>query len=647
MSKITLTKTSFTSGEIDPDLYGRIDLRAYDDGAATLENVLVQRTGGVTRRPGTLHLADVPNGRRLFPYDHGDVHDLLVFGDYAVHVVTGTELRQAIADVPWSIDEVAQIDVTLVGEDVLVCHPSYQPRLLHRGGNAAWSSSVCTFDRLSVDDDDSRRAMPFARYAPSDISLQVSRLAQGDNPTLAGSRFVDVKLVSSKPWFDLGYVGPTVFRIKGRHVQLNMVALDEDGRLAYGVTLEPLVDELATFDWDEQAFSYTHGWPIVAAMHQNRLVFGGSRDHADFIWFSRSGRPFDFDMAEGEDDAAIVFRIVAERRHAIRQLFSGRSLQVFTTAGEWTIGGFPLTPRTARVELQTRVGSLADRQVAPVDVDGATLFVGATGRDLREFLFTETEQAYQAADIAVLSRHLMREPVDMAFDQHRRVFWIVRADGRACAVTIDRNSNVVAWSLQESEGGIRALTVHDGDLVMLVERPAGIAVERLDEATLLDAQRSFIAAEPKSLWSGLDALEGRTYLVVADASTLGPRTVTNGAIELPVPASRIDLGFGFEHKVAGLPISSGSGRGMAPDAPYRPVRISLRIGPSAGVMLDTGRGPRPLRLGGAAPMNDIFDVGVRAMGWRRGTQLPPWQLVQAEPGHFKLLSVTVEAKVNG
>jgi hypothetical protein len=647
MSKITLTKTSFTSGEIDPALYGRVDLRAYDEGAATLENVLVQRTGGVTRRPGTLHLADVPNGRRLFPYDHGDIHDLLVFGDYAVHVVTGTNLRQTIGDVPWSIDEVAQIDVTLVGEDVLVCHPSYQPRLLRRGGNTAWSSSICTYDRLSVEDDDTRRAMPFARYAPPDVSLQVSRLAQGDDPTLAGSRLVDVKLVSSKPLFDLGYVGPIVFRIKGRHVQLNTVALDGEGRLAYGVTLEPLVDELATFDWDEQAFSYTHGWPIVAAMHQNRLVFGGSRDHSDFIWFSKSGRPFDFDMAEGEDDAAIAFRIVAERRHAIRQLFSGRVLQVFTTAGEWTIGGFPLTPRTARVELQTRVGSLSERQVAPVDVDGATLFVGATGRDLREFLFTETEQAYQAADIAVLSRHLMREPVDMAFDQQRRVFWIARADGQACAVTIDRNSNIVAWSLQRTEGAIRALAIHNGALVMLVERPAGMAVERLDDEALLDAQRSLTAAEPTSLWSGLDALDGGTYLVVADGSTVGPQPVANGTVELSAPASRIDLGLGFEHTVVGLPISSVSGRGMAPDAPYRPVRISLRIGPSVGVMLDTGGGPRALRLGGAAPMNDIFDVGVRAMGWRRGTQMPPWQLTQAEPGHFKLLSVTVEAKVNG
>lgn len=647
MTRIIQTKSSFTSGEIDPALYGRIDLRAYEDGAATLRNVLVQRTGGVTRRPGTAFVAMVPSGARLFPYDQGAIHDLLVFGDYEAHIVTDGAHRQTVDGLPWSIDEVAQIDVTLVDDAVLVCHPSYEPRLLERGIDTQWRHSKLAYARLSTADADERRALPFARYAPADLSLQVERLEQGDDPTAQDTAGIAVKLLSFHPLFDRGYTQGTVFRVKGRQVRLTNVVPDQDGRLAWGVTLEPLVDELATFDWDEQAFSDAFGWPIAAAMHQNRLVFGGCRDRADFIWFSKSGRPFDFDMGDGEDDAAISFRIVAERRHEIRHLFSGRVLQVFTTAGEWTIGGFPLTPRTARVELQTRVGSLPERQIAPVDVDGATLFVGSSGRDLREFLFTETEQAYQAADIAILSRHLMQEPVDMAFDQPRRVFWIARADGRACAVTIDRNSNIVAWTLQATDGVIRALTIHDRALVMLVDRAAGLSIERLDEQTTLDSQRRLTTPEPTAAWSGLEALNGQTYVVIADGETLGEQSIEAGQLQLPSPASVLELGLGFEHTIAGLPITGGSGRGVAADTPYRPVRISLRLGPSKDLLVDTGAGPRVVSVGRHAGMNDIFDVGIRAMGWRRGTAMPPWRVAQAQPGPFQLLSVTVEAKVNG
>ena len=644
MSKVNLTKTSFTSGEIDPALYGRIDLRAYDDGAAKLANVLVQRTGGIARRPGTAFVTAVPSGARLFPYDHGEIHDLLVFGDYEVHVVSDGEVRQTVA-LPWPMSDVPQLNVTLVDEAVLVCHPSWRPRLMRRNDLAVWTSAPLEFTAFNQDDADQRRARPFARFAPSDIALQPFRV--NVDPTASGTRNVEIELRSSAPVFHHALHDDTVLRIKGRQVRVIQVAFDGQGMLAYAETLEPLVDELATTYWDEEAFSELHGWPIAAAVHQNRLVLGGCRDRADFIWFSKSGRPFDFDLADGDDDAAIAFRIGAERRHAIRQMFSGRVLQVFTTAGEWTIGGFPLTPRTARVELQTRVGSLADRQVAPVDVDGATLFVGATGRDLREFLFTETEQAYQAADIAILSRHLMHAPVDMAFDQTRRVFWIVRADGRACAVTIDRNSNIVAWTLQETQDSIKAVTIHDAAVFMLVERANGLAVERLDDTLMVDSHRRLTVDEPTASWEGLHDFVGQRYVVTADATPLGEIEIESPTLELPITAKVLDLGLAFASEVEGLPIISGGGRGVATDAPYRPVRIGLRLGPSDTLLLDTGDGMRPIAFGRSAGMNDVFDVSVRARGWRRGTELPPWRLGQQAPGPFKLLSVTVEAKVNG
>jgi hypothetical protein len=47
-----------------------------------------------------------------------------------------------------------------------------------------------------------------------------------------------------------------------------------------------------------------------------------------------------------------------------------------------------------------------------------------------------------------------------------------------------------------------------------------------------------------------------------------------------------------------------------------------------------------------AGVNDVFDLSLRAQGWRRGTAALPWRLAQATPVPFQLLSVTVEAKVN-
>src|SRR3546814_19863158 len=84
------------------------------------------------------------------------------------------------------------------------------------------------------------------------------------------------------------------------------------------------------------------------------------------------------------------------------------------------VTGDPLTPTNIQLKRQTRVGSPVDRAIPPRDVDGATLFLSRNGRELREFLFADVEQAYRANDLAVLARHLMVDPVDQDFDQTKR-----------------------------------------------------------------------------------------------------------------------------------------------------------------------------------------------------------------------------------
>ncbi|MCB1993866.1 MAG: hypothetical protein R3D28_01055 [Geminicoccaceae bacterium] len=644
MTRIVATKSSFTSGEIDPALFGRMDLRVYEEGAAKLRNVIVQRTGGLARRPGTELLTYVPDGKRLFSFERNGSSDLLIFGDGAVHVVRNTLLRQTIVDNElWGGEELRQLDFALVDEAVLVCHPAYKPRLLRRDAAGQWAIHTLEFARANADDDDERVHCPFARFAPSNVTIQPFRLSGGD-PTGSGARDADVELRASAPVFTQDHAG-TILRIKGRQLLLSAPAPGFDGHVAQARPLEPLEDERQTTNWDEEAFSEAHGWPICAAMHQERLVLGGCPDRPDYLWFSRSSRPFDFDFADGIDDGAIAFRIAAERQHEIRQLFSGRVLQVFTTAGEWTVSGFPLTPGAARVELQTRIGSPAERQIAPADVDGATLFVGATGRDLREFLFTDTEQAYQAADIAVLSRHLMLDPLEMAFDQTRRVLWIPRNDGKCCAVTIDRNSNVAAWSLLETEGSFQALAMHEGGLLMLVERQSGLCLERLSNAAILDHQQTFTSPTPKDGWEGFAQWSGERRFVIADGVALGEIEIDGDEVLIDRAANALTVGLPFVHAIEGLPLDFGA-RGAAPDAPYRPVRISLRVGSTDSLTLDAGAGFRALDLGGPHDADRTQDVSVRALGWRRGLQYPPWRITQQAPGALNLLSVTVEAKVN-
>ena len=51
-----LMQPSFAKGEISPLLHARVDLAMYHIGLARLKNMIVLPQGGITRRPGFVHM---------------------------------------------------------------------------------------------------------------------------------------------------------------------------------------------------------------------------------------------------------------------------------------------------------------------------------------------------------------------------------------------------------------------------------------------------------------------------------------------------------------------------------------------------------------------------------------------------------------
>ena len=81
MNQISV-KTNFTSGQLSPNLYGRGDLRIYENGARTLQNVIIYPTGGVSRRPGLQYIDELSGPGRLIAFEFNTEQTyLLCFSD--------------------------------------------------------------------------------------------------------------------------------------------------------------------------------------------------------------------------------------------------------------------------------------------------------------------------------------------------------------------------------------------------------------------------------------------------------------------------------------------------------------------------------------------------------------------------------------
>lgn len=631
MPTIRNIKTNFTAGEVSHRLLGRGDLRAYENGARTLRNVFIHPTGGISRRQGLRFIDQIPAAGRLIDFEFNTEQTyLLCLTHNAIRIYLNDALIINLAS-PWSASQLTQIGWTQSADTLLIVHPDVSPKKLTRSGAGVWSLSDWAYDT----DTTGAMRQPYFKFESSNVTLTPSGTS--------GS----ISLTASSAFFVSGHVG-TRFRIQDKEVEITGVT---SGTVATATTIQNLGSTTVTKDWQEAAFNAARGWPISAAFHQDRLVLGGSRDLPNRLWMSRSGGLWDFDLGTGLDDEAIEFAILSDQVNAIRHVFSGRHLQVFTSGAEWQVSGDPLTPKTVQLNRQTRVGSIVTRTVPPLDVDGATIFAARSGRELREFIYTDVEQAYQSNDLALVAQHIIKDPVDQTFDKKNRLLHLVLANGQLATLTAYRAEQVAAWTLQETQGQFTSITTVGDTVYALIKRANGYFIESFDEELWVDGALSGTVPTPALTWSGLGHLNGLSVSILADGIPQPDQVVSGGMVTLIAPANEVHIGLAYTHVVEPLPPSIVSEGGQA--KAIRLLDVTFRVENTAALRIDTGQGFRDIPLNkfgyvqlDVPPMPVSQDIRVKALGWRRGSLGGLWRIEQSIPLPFTLLSVSTDLRVS-
>lgn len=642
MVQINIDKSNFTAGEISPNLLGRGDLKSYGNGAGKLRNVFIHATGGVTRRPGLRYIDTARGPGRLvaFEFNTEQVYLLVFTNGYMDVYRDGTNVASVVT--PWTGQQISEFVWVQSADTLFIVHPEVEPRRITRTSHTAWAITTWSFLDQQIpagggDPTYDRIQQPHHKFADDGVTISASGTT--------GS----VTLTASASVFVAGHIG-TRMRLQNKELVITAVA---SGTSATATVKETLAGTAAAKDWEEQAFSTVRGWPTAVCFHQDRMVIGGSRDLPNRLWLSKSADLFNFDLGEGLDDEAIDFAILSDQVNAIRAVFSGRHLQVFTSGAEWMVTGEPLTPENLQLQRQTRIGSPVDRAVPPRDVDGATIFVPRGNSGMREFLFADVEQAYQSTDLATTAEHLINTPVDQDYDNANRHLHVVMTDGTLATLTVYRAENVNAWSLQETDGTFTSVAVVGIETYVLVTRGSDTFIEQFDATLSSDSALNATSGSPTSMWTGFDHLDGEQVRVLADGAPRENAIVTSGTITLEYDASTLEAGRPFEHLIEPMPpVLSASNSGLG--TKLRPISVTLRVRDTAAARLDVGRGyiDVPFRSMGAdlldqAPLPFTGDKTIRALGWRTVGPDPLWSIRQDIPLPFTLLSVATKVAANG
>jgi len=414
---------------------------------------------------------------------------------------------------------------------------------------------------------------------------------------------------------------------------------EDGGGIVYVTTHAP------TVNWDEQSWSAVRGYPAAVTFHENRLVFGGTLDEPDSIWMSKIGSYFNFDVGEAADIDAIALVAATGDVNEIRYLVSNRDLQVFTASSELYIPTYlnqAITPTNAQIRKQTPYGA---EFVQPISIDGATLFTANKGRIIREFLYTDSEDAYTANSVSTLASHLIQDPKCMAvahsaFGLPDSYAMLTLGNGDAALFTSNRAERRAAWMSVNTNGSFcSVVAIEDRLFANVYDSKGELQLCEFDGEIGLDFYLYKPIVSNKADVSDLYTTGDVVDVVVTDGTNL------SSLLEFTVDASNeIDFtsvsGLGFTHVYVGKKFTA--------KIVTNPIDANLGAGPATGdvrgianVVVDA-KNARSMKVNNRPLVTETGFTGkkeFRVLGYSRNPQVT---IEQDDPLYLQVNGIVAE-----
>lgn len=617
MTELHHLQTNMNSGELDPRVKVRRDITHYFNGLEYARNVTLLPQGGAKRRPGMEYLDDLQPQLSEIDLTAGSVTVTAPNGGTAGNAIDGDESTEVITSAAGTTDPFVIVHVDLGASFAVKFFDARQLRLTTGGttsdnevrcqystDNSSWSDfgtlgnpvrevgSTQINRRFSNTADVTAQYWRLVRVGSTDLTTDTFRVGEihmfRGSAGLSEARCIDFKFSTVQNYMLIATDRNIAVYREGA-LQSNISIPHTSGQLDKINWVQSL-DNLFIFhedvevwnverqgdhdEWDDEAqaftnipqfdfgagaedtWSSTRGWPRCGTFHEGRFYMGGAAQRPTTWWASKVDDLFNFDKGTGLDDEAIEATLDADGVASIFNLHSGRHLQILTSDQEIYLlpEADPITPGNVVRKRTTKVGSRGPG-VRVAQVEGALLFLEKEGRGLREFLFTDLEQAYTADSVTLLASHLLGSPTEMALKRSQRdsegdLIFLKNSDGSLAVMQTMRSQDITGWSRWDTEGSVVAIGVdNDDDVYVAVERTINGAtvryIERFNDEFYTDAGLQFSAGLPTNVFA-VAHLDGEVVQIRTDKAVQATKTVSGGSVTADDEAEDLaEIGLAF------------------------------------------------------------------------------------------------------
>lgn len=338
-------------------------------------------------------------------------------------------------------------------------------------------------------------------------------------------------------------------------------------------------------------WSNTTGFPTEVDLYQDRIVWttNNQLDATKISDYTNFGISTDV-----TDDDAISVIVKDKKIDKINSIVAGQKLAVYSDDGNFVHNNDTFTPNSATFLKQ---GATGGSDVKPVVVRNHIIYAHPMKQAISDYAYNFETDGYAGQDITILSNHLFDGKVikTLAYQQEPySIIWVLQEEGTVLACTYLRQQNVIAWTPMDFGGTVKSIAVcstgTEEHLYLAIQRDNVTFVEKMptrllssapEDCFFVDCGRTY-RGEPATTISGLNYLEGKTVVALADGNVIKDLVVENGAITLSVPASVVTVGLPYESELETLTFDVGMGDGSWKNRKKRVVAVSVRYNKSRG-----------------------------------------------------------------
>ena len=455
MTKVNTSFTDFSSGEISPKFYGRFDLSAYYSGHKRIENFLVESAGQATYRQGFYFAAESAGNNKAFLYPwvyNADISFILEFTDGKLRFYTNDGIVESGGSpyevtTPYTTADIFDLKFAQDGVVMYITHPSYPPKKLTYTSATSWTLTNHApvrgvFGTLQRIASVTRGTTTTIAYAASGSDIysngQKIRITGASGTTeLNDKTYLVANLNTGANTFDI--------------TDLDGVDIDSSGYAGYTANsgiITPIVESPAPFLSSDE-------YPSCVGFFEDRLIYGGSNNKPQTLYFSKSADFDDFSLGNEVDDG--IEYTVLGNGNLIQWLKGTDKFLAIGTYGDvlQATGGIDgvITPTSISIRPSNGYGV---QNINPIGRNSNVFYTQNDALILRSFQFEFETDSYIPQDRNIIADHITESGITQIAYQEARpnVIWAAKTNGELIGLTIEESEAVTGWHRHSTDGEI-------------------------------------------------------------------------------------------------------------------------------------------------------------------------------------------------